>query len=70
MFKTIVVGTDGSYGAMHAVQIAADAHALTLLAREQERIPAARVDFHLAAAGSPSKPGSPPAGNEPISSCL
>ena len=43
---------------------AADAHALTLLAREQERIPAARVDFHLAAAGSPSKPGSPPAGND------
>ena len=28
---------------------AADARALTLLAREQERIPAARVDFHLAA---------------------
>ena len=27
---------------------AADARALTLLAREQERIPAARVDFHLA----------------------
>jgi len=44
---------------------AADAHALTLLAREQERIPAARVDFHLAAAGSASKPGSPPADNDP-----
>ena len=28
---------------------AADARALTVLAREQERIPAARVDFHLAA---------------------
>jgi len=38
---------------------AADAHALTLLAREQERIPAARVDFHLEPAGSPSEPGSP-----------
>jgi hypothetical protein len=46
---------------------AADAHALTLLAREQERIPAARVDFHLAAQGSPSEPGSPPAGSSPPS---
>jgi YihY family inner membrane protein len=36
---------------------AADARALTLLAREQERIPAARVDFHLAAPGSPPGPG-------------
>jgi membrane protein len=36
---------------------AADARALTLLAREQERIPAARVEFHLAAPGSP--PGLP-----------
>src|SRR5689334_8560495 len=44
---------------------AADVHALTLLAREQERIPAARVDFHLAAAGSSSEPGSPPAGHDP-----
>jgi membrane protein len=44
---------------------AADVHALTLLAREQERIPAARVDFHLATAGSPPEPGSPPAGNDP-----
>ncbi len=35
---------------------AADARALALLAREQERIPAARVDLHLAT------PGSPPAG--------
>ena len=32
---------------------AADARALTLLAREQERIPAARVEFHLAAPGCP-----------------
>ena len=30
---------------------AADVRALTLLAREQERIPAARVDFYLAAPG-------------------
>jgi hypothetical protein len=39
---------------------AADVRALTLLAREQERIPAARVTFHLAAQGSPSAPDSPP----------
>jgi len=32
---------------------AADARALALLAREQERIPAARVQFHLAGRGSP-----------------
>jgi hypothetical protein len=32
----------------------ADTRALTLLAREQERIPAARIQFHLAAHGSPS----------------
>ena len=45
---------------------AADARALTLLAREQERIPAARVEFHLAAPGSPPVPGgSPPAGGSP-----
>jgi len=44
---------------------AADARALTLLAREQERIPAARVDFHLAAPGSESEPGSPPVGDGP-----
>jgi hypothetical protein len=31
----------------------ADTRALTLLAREQERIPAARVEFHLAEPGSP-----------------
>ena len=41
---------------------AADARALTLLAREQERIPAARVEAHLAAQGFPSVPdGSAPA---------
>jgi membrane protein len=39
---------------------AVDARALALLAREQERIPAARVDFHLVAPGSPAGPGSPP----------
>ena len=32
---------------------AADARALTPLAREQERIPAARVDFHLAERDAP-----------------
>ena len=32
---------------------AADVRALTLLACEQERIPAARIQFHLAAQGSP-----------------
>ena len=41
---------------------AADARALALLAREQERIPAARVEFRLATGGSPPVPGgSPPA---------
>ena len=35
----------------------ADTRALTLLAREQERIPAARVEFRLAAPGSPPGPG-------------
>ncbi len=45
---------------------AADARALTLLAREEERIPAARVEFHLAARGSPPVPGgSPPASDGP-----
>jgi membrane protein len=34
----------------------ADVRALTLLAREQERIPAARVSFHLAAPDSPPVP--------------
>jgi membrane protein len=45
---------------------AADVRTLTLLAREQERIPAARVDFHLAAQGSsPVAGGSPPASDGP-----
>ena len=35
----------------------ADARALALLAREQERIPAARVSFHLAKPDSPPVPG-------------
>ena len=43
---------------------AADARALTLLAREQERIPAARVQFHLAASHSPSGPGGSPPDSE------
>jgi membrane protein len=43
---------------------AADALAQSLLAREQEHIPAARVEFHLAARDSPPVPGSsPPAKN-------
>ena len=37
----------------------ADVRMLTLLAREQERIPAARVSFHLAAQGSAPVPDSP-----------
>jgi uncharacterized BrkB/YihY/UPF0761 family membrane protein len=42
----------------------ADARALALLAREQERIPAARVTFHLAAPDPPPVPGrTPPADN-------
>ena len=45
---------------------AADARALALLAREQERIPAARVEFHLVARDSPPVPGgSPPANDGP-----
>jgi membrane protein len=45
---------------------AADTRALALLAREQERIPAARVEFHLATGGSPPVPGgSPPANVDP-----
>ena len=45
---------------------AADARALTLLAREQERIPAARIQFRLVAPGSPPGPdGSPPANPGP-----
>ena len=38
----------------------ADARALALLAREQERIPAARVTFHLVAQGSPPASDGPP----------
>jgi uncharacterized BrkB/YihY/UPF0761 family membrane protein len=38
----------------------ADTRALTLLAREQERIPAARIQFHLAAHGSPPANDAPP----------
>jgi membrane protein len=38
---------------------AADARALALLAREQERIPAARVESHLATQGSAPVPGGP-----------
>ena len=45
---------------------AADARALALLAREQERIPAARVEFHLAAPGSPPVlDSSPPVSDGP-----
>jgi membrane protein len=44
---------------------AADARALALLAREQERIPAARVEFHLAARGSPPvQDAAPPASDD------
>ena len=43
---------------------AADARALTLLAREQERIPAARVNFHLAAPDSPPVPGGAPSASD------
>jgi membrane protein len=44
----------------------ADARALALLAREQERIPTARVAFRLAAPGSTPVPGgSPPANDGP-----
>jgi membrane protein len=45
---------------------AADTRALALLAHEQERIPAARIEFHLAAQDSPPvHGGSPPAGGGP-----
>jgi membrane protein len=45
---------------------AADARALALLAREQERIPAARIESHLIARDSPPGPGnSPPANDGP-----
>jgi uncharacterized BrkB/YihY/UPF0761 family membrane protein len=44
---------------------AADARALALLAREQERIPAARVETHLAAQASPPVPGGPAPAHDP-----
>ena len=45
---------------------AADARALALLAREQERVPAARVEFHLVAPDSPpTSGGTPPAHDGP-----
>ena len=45
---------------------AADARALALLAREQERIPAARIQFRLITRDSPPVPdGSPPANSGP-----
>ena len=43
---------------------AADARALALLAREQERIPAARVTFHLAVTDAPPVPGGSPPAND------
>ena len=44
---------------------AADVRALTLRAREEERIPAARVDFHLAEPDSSSEPDTPPVADAP-----
>ena len=44
----------------------ADIRALTLLAREQERIPAARIEFHLATPATPPAPGgTPPPSDSP-----
>ena len=43
---------------------AADARALALLASEQERTPAARIQFHFAARGSAPVPGGPPPDND------
>ena len=43
---------------------AADVRALALLACEQERIPAARVGFHLAARASAPVPGGSPPGSD------
>jgi uncharacterized BrkB/YihY/UPF0761 family membrane protein len=43
---------------------AADGRALALLAREQERIPAARIESHLAARDSPPVPSDSPAAND------
>jgi uncharacterized BrkB/YihY/UPF0761 family membrane protein len=42
----------------------ADSRALALLAREQERIPAARVAFHIAAPGSSAGPGASPSASD------
>jgi hypothetical protein len=42
----------------------ADARALTLLAREQERIPAARIGFRLAAPASPPASGGRPSASD------
>ena len=44
---------------------AADARAMTLLAREQERIPAARIQVRLVAPGSPPDPDVSPANAGP-----
>jgi membrane protein len=44
---------------------AADARALALLAREQERIPAARVELHLTTGDSPPTSSSPASGSPP-----
>ena len=44
---------------------AADARAMALLAREQERIPAARVELRLLTSSSPATDSSPPAGDGP-----
>ena len=43
---------------------AADIRALALLAREQERIPAARIQFRLAARGSAPVPGGSPSASD------
>jgi membrane protein len=43
---------------------ATDARSLALLASEQERIPAARIQFHLAARGSAPVPGRSPPDND------
>jgi len=43
---------------------ATDARSLALLASEQERIPAARIQFHLAARGSAPVPGRSPPEND------
>jgi membrane protein len=43
---------------------AADTRALALLAREQERLPTAHIELHLAARGSPPGPGDCPPAND------